>query len=671
MIRIDNRCVSLSILRTIAYILAICLLVECVPASVTAAAAAGGIANTKQIIQRIKSDVRDAQQFQNLQEENAMLPKVDMASLAKLKLAPLTSTMLDSAGLLARPIDAKLVAAWKREIALIGAKRGPAVNAHLAKLHVWVGEYELAHDQQPEEASDHFAAAQHLTAASESWHGLAAYDSALGLLYMGAYEDASEALGGLARAWRTMSGYPLGTCVLMERHANACAAYHAERAAAGITEPPRLDPLCGVAGLGAALRAYRKPYDEATVLKACPVTGEGSSLQGLVNAGPKLGLSVHAVQADEKGLRLLPKPLIAYVERDHFITVTNAGDDGVDYLCIDCGMWPGMHRHLTWKQWRMMAAGIYGAVCLPGSAWDRALQGLPAAPGRRVAANIVPIGAQIAAAAPIAGISITLAAARISALILNHVVQDDQPSSATCGNKPTSPPCPSCLICCLMDACGLGSSGNSGNAGGSSGFGLGGLGLGGLGFGGFGGGDGFGMGGGPYGAPTAGPADGDPVNLATGEEEYTPAPDLIVYNPIGPSVTWQRIYNSLRSPNPGDKSYESDDFGVGWSQAYNVGVYDPTNGNTGAKFVILENGGRVSFIAPSIPSAINPAVQCAPQQGAPFLVEWDCNPTTGEYYYTITWKNRTKWVTTGMNPASLCSALASVVDRNGHAIHFS
>src|SRR5207249_591746 len=32
------------------------------------------------------------------------------------------------------------------------------------------------------------------------------------------------------------------------------------------------------------------------------------------------------------------------------------------------------------------------------------------------------------------------------------------------------------------------------------------------------------------------PMDGDPVNLATGEEEFQDGPDLTVYNPVGPTV---------------------------------------------------------------------------------------------------------------------------------------
>src|SRR5579872_2851869 len=69
----------------------------------------------------------------------------------------------------------------------------------------------------------------------------------------------------------------------------------------------------------------------------------------------------------------------------------------------------------------------------------------------------------------------------------------------------------------------------------------------------------------------SGPLGGDPVNLATGEEEYQTAPDITVYNPHGPPVVWQRRYNSLR---PVAAQYESDDHGIGWSQTYNVSVQD-------------------------------------------------------------------------------------------------
>ena len=92
------------------------ILIESLPASLEADTVKQGVANTKQIIQRIKSDVHDAQVYQRLQRENAAIPKVNMASLGKAKLPPLTFTMLNDIGGMGRPISPSLAASWKAEI---------------------------------------------------------------------------------------------------------------------------------------------------------------------------------------------------------------------------------------------------------------------------------------------------------------------------------------------------------------------------------------------------------------------------------------------------------------------------------------------------------------------------------------------------------------------------
>ncbi|BDI34177.1 hypothetical protein CCAX7_62280 [Capsulimonas corticalis] len=93
----------------------------------------------------------------------------------------------------------------------------------------------------------------------------------------------------------------------------------------------------------------------------------------------------------------------------------------------------------------------------------------------------------------------------------------------------------------------------------------------------------------------SGPSSGDPVNLATGEEEYSPAADITVYNLHGPAVVWNRIYNSLRPWNMAiagggvaQFSYEADDFGAGWSHPYNILVQDST---ATAPFTPVPQGG--------------------------------------------------------------------------------
>ena len=174
------------------------------------------------------------------------------------------------------------------------------------------------------------------------------------------------------------------------------------------------------------------------------------------------------------------------------------------------------------------------------------------------------------------------------------------------------------------------------------------------------------------------------MNLSTGEEEYKPAPDLTVYNPHGPSVVWQRVYNSLRGQNT--FPYEYDDFGNSWSQTYNVGVWDPSYGGTGSgntKYVLMPNGGRVPFTAPSVPTASSPKVACAVQAGAAMLVEWDYDASSPIGHYTITMADRTRWITTTEQASTVYLGaydaqygvsyyqLAQIVDRNGNAINFN
>ncbi|RYF71484.1 MAG: RHS repeat protein, partial [Cytophagaceae bacterium] len=75
---------------------------------------------------------------------------------------------------------------------------------------------------------------------------------------------------------------------------------------------------------------------------------------------------------------------------------------------------------------------------------------------------------------------------------------------------------------------------------------------------------------------------GDPVDLSTGEEDYSTAPDITVYNPNGPAVSWGRSYRSLA----GKKIYNNEtDFGYGWSHSYNICIWEHsveyTHGDSG------------------------------------------------------------------------------------------
>ena len=486
-------------------------------------------------------------------------PKRGMAPAPKFWAVPLasadskpapTQTLLDEAGRPLSRIPDVQALSWRAELA------GQPAPRRAALLHLWLGEWQLGQNQQPETARTHFRQAQHLLPYTDRLYGLAAYDSAVSLFYQGAYEEAAAAFNRLLPAQKVfqnnppaLRGYDRRHCALWLRHAAACAGYHADHARLGIPEPPRLDPLCGVASLAACLRGLSLPFDQKTLRAACRVTGEGSTLNDLLASGPKLGVALHAFSADEEGLKRLPKPLVAYVEHDHFIAVVRADNAGVSYLCSDCGAWPGGRVNLSWKQWRTLNPGVFVAATRPGSFNDRLLTALTESP------LTAPHGpGQSAAGTPASLVDTLTSPLRLSyrgtghdlhlsewlhfssslAVLRGHVVGVGTGWQG-CGFSIFALACLICAQCCPFDS--------------------------------------------KVGDLTSlfGPLSGDPVNLATGEEEYTCAPDLTVYNPRGPAVVWQRGYRSLR---PSGTDYQSNDFGTGWTQPYNVQVNDPASTQT-------------------------------------------------------------------------------------------
>ena len=378
-------------------------------------------------------------------------------------------------------------------------------------------------------------------------HALARVDAAIALFYEGAYRASETAFRNLTRTPGPLPGVDRRQVARWLNHARACAGYHALHEKAGIREPARLDPLCGAELIAVALRSLKRPFDRKTVLAKVRVTGMGSTMNDLLDAGKKLGLAPHVVATGDAGLKLLPVPLVASVEHDHFVAVYRADKSGVTYLCSDCGAWPGGERTVTWKQWKLMEAGPFMTLSVPGSVEDRALSQL-AGSGKAIAAGGHGISTAHATLAAYEGGSDIAQVARLAELLKAAAVRDYRTETpASCGDRPGSQAC--CPENCPTDGGNTrGGNGSDGGLGGRSN---------------------------PASrlASDFGPSYGDPVNLATGEEEYHPAADMTVYNPIGPSVSMSRLYNSLR---PNDPTYENDDFGSGWSHPYNITVYDPT-----------------------------------------------------------------------------------------------
>jgi RHS repeat-associated protein len=536
-------------------------------------------------------------------------------------LLPTSGTLFNNIGQLARPVPTTLAPQWRAAL-----HTGTLDHKRAAQLQIWLGETLLSHDQQPEQAAEHFRQAQHLLAKSDFLYGLAAYDNALALYYAGAYGEAKDAFLALLTQRPALHGFDRKTCVLWSRMAIACWGYHELRSALGIPEPTRLDPLCAAAALATCARDLHGAYDKQTILRACRVTGEGSVMADVLTGADKLGYSARLLTCDEEGLKALPKPLVAYVEHDHYIAVVDASDRGVSYLCSDCGPWPGGRVDLTWKQWRALEATQFVVVRRPGDAWDQALkyQELGRASDKS--------GLRLAATGMPGNGSARLLALMRAGLGGHFKFKTDAPNNGPCGTPPTSPGSPA---------------GGNPPADGSDG---------------------------------SGPSCHDPVELATGEERYGPIGQLTVYNPNGPSISWSCSYRSLRGPGQSfasyspssayDFTYENYDFGVGWTQPYNFGIYDPTGGKTGTKYIFKPDGTRVSFAATAIPTAANRTVACSVQTGIGMLVEWVYDTTSPTGHYIITDTSRTQYVTTTYTPAIGCHLLSEIIDRNGHALHF-
>ncbi|MEO7718433.1 MAG: cysteine peptidase family C39 domain-containing protein, partial [Capsulimonas sp.] len=546
---------------------------------------------------------------------------------------PRPVSLLTQTGQLNRPVAVSEVDAWRMEL-----KASDIKPARAAQLHLWLGEWELAANEQPKKAEAQFETTRTLSNRQSAIFGLATYDRAIALFYRCAYTNAQSSFRTLLNRKSALAGYDRRVCALWLRHAGLCADKHLKNAKLGIPEPPELDPLCVAAAIATSLRSLDLPYDKTTVLNACRVTGEGSNLQDVVDAAAKLKLSAHVFTADEQGLIAAPKPLVAFVEKDHFVSVVKADKKGVSYLCSDCGGWPGGRVDLTWKQWRGMEAGPYASLVQPGSMLDNALA--------QALNDNATIGVHVASLGTlnrVVGHRLALVTASANALrghIVN-VVADKK--AVTCGSKRTAMHC-----------------NNKGKC----------------------------------------PKVGDPINLASLEEEYVSTPDLFIYNPTGPAITWNRTYSSLRPAE--EDGYQSSDFGVGWSRSYNTNIFDDhmyvwmkndiayvsSNGHiysgtvsdsyypTQLVTLTLPNGGKINVTPQTANSSIT-HVDCTVDAGVGISVRWDNFANGGLGWYTVVLKDGTSMqyrviTPRGSNivvPAQY--VLTSITSRVGRAINFN
>ena len=406
--------------------------------------------------------------------------------------------------------------------------------------------------------------------------GLAQYDLGLAMYYQGKYE---ESLSHFRAALATGNpAIPTNRAQLMSQHARACAGYHKVREQAGIFEPGKVDPLCGVESLQKIARHYGIVLSNTKAAGLVKHTGEGSSMQQIADGIESVGLHAYPITCDEAGLRLVSKPLVAHVEHDHFITVTSADDSGVSFWCVDCGG----DMHVTWPQWKLMEADAYLVCTRPGSLADKRQQEMALSTLRDdLYASLSTVGI----------------VAKPKSVATRHITPLPAIPAAVCGEHPPG------LNCSCDQSC---------------------------------------------------PRYGGHINLATAGEEYEPAPDLTVYNPKGPSLSWARYYGSLGYPI-------ATGFGGSWSHSYNYGIMKPgppywtteeeqdndgpgSDGfapSTPPAYLILPNSSRVELN--KAPSAhvgpTHPVIPLSVEHGHPYLAEWDWDFAGSYDYFKITLPN--------------------------------
>jgi RHS repeat-associated protein len=170
----------------------------------------------------------------------------------------------------------------------------------------------------------------------------------------------------------------------------------------------------------------------------------------------------------------------------------------------------------------------------------------------------------------------------------------------------------------------------------------------------------------PAGGTCGGSSEHDPVNLATGAESYRPNPDIVVYNPNGPAVVWQRNYHTSRALN----AHGSPGLSLGWGHSYDVTVRSAGSAGTwGPLEVTYQNGGSETF-TPQLDGSGQPTGVLMVPSGAPYFVRGVPGANAGEWdSITVTWKDQTEWRFTQFSQGLY--ALVRVTDRMGKGLNLA
>ncbi len=150
----------------------------------------------------------------------------------------------------------------------------------------------------------------------------------------------------------------------------------------------------------------------------------------------------------------------------------------------------------------------------------------------------------------------------------------------------------------------------------------------------------------------AGPGSSMQISLPSGVEENTPGPDLSAYNPVGPSVSYERTYRSTLSA----QGYGSPGLSPGWVDNYDLRI---TSGS-GAYTLNYPNGAAETWTGTTGSLGTPP--------GAPYLAT---APSAG--VLTMTFRDRSSYTFTQIATASVnypvgAYLLSSIKNLVGHSV---
>ncbi|HEV2705809.1 MAG TPA: RHS repeat-associated core domain-containing protein [Pyrinomonadaceae bacterium] len=161
----------------------------------------------------------------------------------------------------------------------------------------------------------------------------------------------------------------------------------------------------------------------------------------------------------------------------------------------------------------------------------------------------------------------------------------------------------------------------------------------------------------------SGASAGDPVNLATGRESYAPAPDLNIYNPDGPNVVWNRMYEGHNAM----AGYHSPGLSHGWVHPFDIRITSTSVAGTWGALRLVYYNGAEEILTPQLGAGGQPTGAFTAPTGSTYFATGVPGASAGQWEsLTLTWRDRMRWSFTQLSPGTY--ALTRITNGVGRSI---